>query len=510
MHKAVCTFLCFAGVFLSAVIVEAYPDVASADWTDDNPRTKNSEVKVLSEALARYVMGTIYDRFGETEAAVGEYEKVLKQKKDVPGVYLKLGSDLLLLGEYEKAEEALKSSIEGDPENVRPYLILAIVYTARGDFESAEGQYLEALKHDPDNLKVLMFLSDLYVVQKNLEKAAEVYEKIINTQEEDAFIYFNLGIIYSKLDELKKSEENLKKAIAIDEGYVEAQMVLGFVYEIDGDIGKAVQQYEKVTQIDSLNREAHVRLGQLYYKEGNITKALEQNRVLMRLDPHSADPYFRSFSIFIAEEDYKGAEGILREALRNEISSGIIYASLGFLAVNDQDYAKAVDYYSVASEKSPGEDSYRFYLAAAYDKLGDRKEAIKVLEKIVSKETALPEVYNYLGYLYLEEGRDPDAAIGLIKKALTMEPDNGAYIDSLGWAYFKKGRLTEAKSYVESAIALLPDDAVVREHMGDIYSALGEHDKAIAEWRISFKLDKTNPALEGKIREAKEVGRKKR
>ncbi|MGB2601378.1 MAG: tetratricopeptide repeat protein, partial [Candidatus Omnitrophota bacterium] len=212
------------------------------------------------------------------------------------------------------------------------------------------------------------------------------------------------------------------------------------------------------------------------------------------------EPYLRNFSIYLAEKKYDKAEELLREALRNGISDAVIYASLGYLATQEKDHKKAIDYYEVAAEKDPENYSYKFYLAVATDQAGKRKEAIKVLEKSVSEGADLPEIYNYLGYLYVEEGQDLDKAISLIKKSIAKDPDNGAYIDSLGWAYYKKGMLPEAVVEIERAAHFLPEDPVVRDHLGEVYYTMGEWEKALVQWKLSFKLYPANIKILNKIR----------
>ena len=108
-----------------------------------------------------------------------------------------------------------------------------------------------------------------------------------------------------------------------------------------------------------------------------------------------------------------------------------------------------------------------------------------------------------MGYIYAEEGQDLDRAISLIKKAVELDPANGAYMDSLGWAYYKKGMLEEALAEVEKALKALPDDPVVISHLGDIYYAKGEVKKAIKEWQKALKLNPKNKRLRQKINEAK-------
>jgi len=466
----------------------------------DKTIAEDPAVKTQSNTLAHYVMGSIYDNFGETSRAISEYEKAVSFDENVSEIHARLGADLLIKGDVDNAISSLNRALEIDPENVTPYGLLAVVNTAQGNYEKAQELYEEALKHDPENLKVLTFLADLFIIQRKLDKAAEVYEKILSIRRNDAFLYFNLGLIYSKLQDLDKAKENLQKAIEQDKSFLEAQMVLGFIFEIEGDFEEAIKQYEKIAEVDPLNREAYIRLGQLYYKLGETEKAIEQNRILMRLDVNFPAPYLRAFSIYIAERRYAEAETILLEALKNGISGPFVYAGLGYLAVIEKDYPKAVEYYRIAVDKEPENNLYLFYLASALERSGERGKAIGILEKLVSETDKLPEAYNYLGYLYIEENKDLDRAVMLIQKALEKDPDNGAYVDSLGWAYFKKGMYNEALNELKRAVELMPDDPIVREHLGDTYQAIGEGEKAYEEWEKALELDPGNKSLIKKIR----------
>ncbi len=224
----------------------------------------------------------------------------------------------------------------------------------------------------------------------------------------------------------------------------------------------------------------------------------------MRLDAYSPEPYLRNFSIYMAEKRFGEAEAILLEALRNGVSSGVIYVSLGYLASLTGEHGKAEEYYAVAVEKEPENLMYKFYLGSAQERLGKRKEAIETLEEVVRAEPAdLPEAYNYLGYLYVEENKDLDRAIELIKKALEIDPANGAYLDSLGWAYFKKGMLQDALQEMRKAAEVMPQDPVVREHLGDIYYAMGDLAGAAAEWETAAALDPENTAVRVKLENVK-------
>ncbi len=492
---------CLSFILFPADLSRAFSFYGSAgDVVIDRTRRDDPGFKALSGALAHYLMGSIYDNFGRTAPAISEYSKALVHRDDVAAVYARLGADFLLLGKLEDARAQLKKAMELAPQQIKPCLLLAVVYTAEGEYQKAQAQYEKVLEKDPENIRVLAFLSDLFIVQENLGKAAEIYERMLRISPNDAFLYFNLGVIYSKTDQLVKAEESLKKAIEIDKGYTEAQMVLGVVYEIEGELREAAKQYEVVTKIDPSDPYAHARLGHVYFRLGRVDEAIGQIRVLMSLDPRSPDPYLKIFSIYIIRNRYDDARAVLNEALANGISEAVIHASLGYLAILEQKYEQAVGHYTVAAEKDPGNGLYGFYLAAALERAGKEEEAMRLLEECVSDGTEFAEVYNYLGYMYADAGRDLDRAIVLIRKALELDPGNGAYIDSLGWAFYRKGMLEEALGYMKEAAGLLPDDPVVREHLGDVYFSMGAVEKARQAWKKALELDPVSLRIKEKLK----------
>jgi tetratricopeptide (TPR) repeat protein len=116
-----------------------------------------------------------------------------------------------------------------------------------------------------------------------------------------------------------------------------------------------------------------------------------------------------------------------------------------------------------------------------------------------------------------------DEAHELIKKALDMDPQNGAYLDSMGWVCYRQGKFTDAEDLLVRAIDRLGQDATVHDHLGDVYIKLGKTKEAIAQWQASVKefeagppsesdpeaLAKVSKKLESaRVRLAKETGQK--
>jgi Tfp pilus assembly protein PilF len=109
---------------------------------------------------------------------------------------------------------------------------------------------------------------------------------------------------------------------------------------------------------------------------------------------------------------------------------------------------------------------------------------------------------NALSYLYAELGENLDSALSLVRKALQIDPSNGAYLDTLGWIYFKKGDFENAIRYLENASVVI-EDAEIFEHLGDVYFKTGSADQALKNWKKSLEIDPEREQVRDKIKEAK-------
>jgi tetratricopeptide (TPR) repeat protein len=147
----------------------------------------------------------------------------------------------------------------------------------------------------------------------------------------------------------------------------------------------------------------------------------------------------------------------------------------------------------------PGRTSVAFDLAACRERLGDVTGAEAAVRDVLRREPDNPTALNFLGYLWAEHDRNLQEAVEMIARALAQDPDNGAYIDSLGWAYYRLGRLAEARLQLERAARLTGGDPVVLEHLGDVYKDLVLKDLAREQYRLSLAADPANPRVRAKL-----------
>ncbi len=129
-----------------------------------------------------------------------------------------------------------------------------------------------------------------------------------------------------------------------------------------------------------------------------------------------------------------------------------------------------------------------FLLGAAHERLGAREQAVTTFEQLLELAPDHAPTLNYLGYMWADLGENLPDAVTLILRAVALDPDNGAYVDSLGWAYFQLGRFDEARGHLEWAVRLVPDDATILEHLGDLYVALKDIERARASYQQALDL----------------------
>ena len=116
-----------------------------------------------------------------------------------------------------------------------------------------------------------------------------------------------------------------------------------------------------------------------------------------------------------------------------------------------------------------------------------------------------PLVLNYLGYSWIDQGKNLKQGMGLIEKAVALKPDDGYIVDSLGWAHFRQGNYKEAVRYLERAVELKPDDPVLNDHLGDALWRVGREREARFQWDQALSLKPEPEDLE-KIKKKLESG----
>lgn len=152
-----------------------------------------------------------------------------------------------------------------------------------------------------------------------------------------------------------------------------------------------------------------------------------------------------------------------------------------------------------ATRRFPQADGAFFELAAVREKLDDVAGAEAAIRDVLARESDHPAALNALGYLWADHNQNLDEAVRMIQKALEADPENGAFLDSLGWAYYRLGRLQDARELLERALVRSGGDSVIHEHLGDVYKALRLNGLARDQYRLTLATDKANPRVRAKL-----------
>lgn len=194
----------------------------------------------------------------------------------------------------------------------------------------------------------------------------------------------------------------------------------------------------------------------------------------------------------------------LLERLADRYEDLTVFAALGDLHRDEGRNHEASVAYGRALALTPIDDPRRWILlfgrAVTHDRMDDWARAEADLRIAVSMAPDQPLLLNYLGYGLVERGRNLDEALELIRTAVALRPDDGAIVDSLGWALFALGDLEGAVRELERAVELSPSDPEIVDHLGDVYWAVGRRTEARFQWRRALGFA-PSPHLSDRIEE---------
>ncbi len=288
-----------------------------------------------------------------------------------------------------------------------------------------------------------------------------------------------------------------------------AHYMMGIFYERQNKLDEAVAEYYQVTGLDSQSAQPHLRLGMAYARKSELDKAIEELTQAKKLSPESVEPKLILALLYTAQnksdkalEEYE--EILDREASQDPENTAIL-KSLGTIYYYKKDFQKAIHTYTIITNLDKEDYESLFVLGSLLEETGRRKEAIQKLKQAIALKPDYADGLNTLGYLYAEDNTNLVEAQGLVQQALSYDPQNPAYIDSLGWVYFKRELFKEAIEQLEKAASQL-EDPVIFDHLGDAFYKSGDNAKAVSAWKKSLELD---PKQE-KVKVEEKIGRAKR
>jgi Flp pilus assembly protein TadD len=208
-------------------------------------------------------------------------------------------------------------------------------------------------------------------------------------------------------------------------------------------------------------------------------------------------------------ERVQEARDLLEEIARKHPDDIRPLEALGTIMRGHKQYAEAADYYTraIALVDRPEPKHWTFFYArgTCYERLKKLPEAEADLQKSLQLSPDQALTLNYLGYTWIDHGRNLRQGLAMIEKAVRLKPDDGYIVDSLGWAYYRLGNFKEAVKHLERAVELRPEDATLNDHLGDVYWRVGREREARFQWEQALTLQ-PEPADAEKIKRKLENG----
>jgi tetratricopeptide (TPR) repeat protein len=330
--------------------------------------------------------------------------------------------------------------------------------------------------------------------------ALEILAQVRALKPEDPGISLRLADRYVQLGQAEQSEAVLRELQERSPRNPAAVSRLAELYLRSGRIPEASRQLEALRKIDPANPVTYYFLGVVALQEKQFERARNhfERAVLLNpaLEPAQTDLAVALLSLNRPEDAVAVLDRARKEvppSFRLEYLSGVARSQL-------KRFDQALEAYLAAetlgATNQPPLTDHRFYfqVGALLERKGDEARCIEYLEKSLELKPDYDEALNHLGYLWAEKGKNLPRARAMIEQALQAEPENPAYMDSMGWVLFKLGRYPEALEWLTQARQKLTEpDATVLDHLGDAAAALGRWDLAREAWAASLKVESSAP-----------------
>ncbi len=416
--------------------------------------------------------------------AVDVYEQIIvKSEKDDEEPYLLLSGLFLQQGKSDKAIEVLTRLSHKNKNSFIARYYLGKLYASVGNYSKAKVVLEEALlinqseQIEYDYIKVL-------ALNKEVDKALARAKSLVDKNPQSAKGRELLGELLLGSQKVNQALQVFEEAKNLGEDPVSLRFKVALLKLQNRDYIGAESELALLVSQHPTNYEARYYLATALASQDKIKEAIVELKSIPKT--HSLHKRSYGFAAYLLRQtgDTNGALNLIQEALEEDPRD---IELLGYKAsilkdFSEKDDSKSSELIVTLNEMiavQPENDQFLFNLATALDENGQRAEAKKKIEEAISKNPKNVNALNYLGYTLAEEGEDLQRAEQLIVKALELEPDNGYFLDSLGWVYYKRGEYLKAEVELRKAVEKVPTDGVILEHLGRILLKLGKKEEAI-------------------------------
>ena len=487
------------------------------------------------------LLGRLYRLNNDLQKAESEFKIAVKLQPDSEEAVTTLAYLYNELGDTARATQVL-SSVPNTERSAKLYSALGYTYEQQKQYKEAIDAYRHAIELDRDNLDAIRGLAQNLLNDGQTDAALEQYKVIADANPEDAQTYVRIAEIYRKQGKFDLALENLKKAESMVQDSLEVPYNIAAIYQAQGRYDEAIpimrdllakseKPDSKYSSGEKSNRAVFLeRLGTIYRDQGNNQAANEAFRQIIALG--GDDNIERGYQQIIdtwreakewqkaldtskeavqklpspqlkmvlaaQEADMGDADKALKEVhslLKGDASSSsnsssnsedreiyIRLAEMNTRLRRFSDAQQALDKAEQLATKLEDKRDIWFLRGAAFEREKHYSEAEAQFQKVLSSDPENAATLNYLGYMLADQNMKLEEALDYVKRAVNLDPANGAYLDSLGWAYFRLGKYELAEDNLLKASQKINTDPTVHDHLGDLYQKTGRLKLAATNW----------------------------
>jgi tetratricopeptide (TPR) repeat protein len=484
-----------------------------------------------SNPEANWILGSLYARMSEmpntreadrqtfSQSAITNLEKANRNAH--PGVPMMLARLYLADGQHDKAVAMLVPFVNEQPEQTEAVALLAEAYQAT-DRDSDAIALLE--KSVVDAPELYGTLGQVYEDQGRWRDAARAYEGAV--QERPQFLPLRSQWATALLNsgDAQRARQVLEEGSAGNSRNTRALYLLSESQRRTRDFAAAEVTARRLIGLDLRALGGPRQLAQIFRDQNEHQKivALLEPIVTPRLRAADAadltNETFRSlyFDLATAYEtirQFDKAVAMLRQARTLSPTDPLVEIRLARSQEESGKGDDAIKTLQAAVTKFPKEPIVKLQLASTFERERKYNDAEAIFRQMIGEDPKNSDALNSLAYMLAERGQKLDEAVALVERALVIEPGNGAYLDSLGWAYYKQNRLDQAEAPLREAAKQLPTVSVIQDHLGDVLSKRGLYQEAIDAWQRALDGDGDDVSrsqLDDKIKSARQkLGRPK-
>ncbi len=355
-------------------------------------------------------------------------------------------------GQTDQAITLAGQAFDNEPYVARVVEVYARILANAGHFDEAA----DVIKQFEDQGLTHPIVS---IVKRQVEARQRPGIFATNVQVGAAEMFHGIGVALARDGSRDLSLVFLRMGLYLDPSADVITLALGQLLDAAGQHDAANRIYEAVPATSAMKPTAVVRVATNLDNLGNREEALR-----------------RLGNIVVAQPNDLDAVSVLGDLLRT-----------------DEQFAKAAEAYTKALELTGGNNApdWRFYYVRgiAYERNKQWPLAEADFLKALELNPEQPAVLNYLGYSWIDQDMNLEQALGMIEKAVAASPQDGYIVDSLGWAFYKLGRIEEAVKTLEQAVQMMPTDPEINDHLGDAYWKAGRRLEARFQWNIATSVD---------------------